>query len=152
MKGGNVHEYNDYVLRLANKINDTYRRKKTAANAHLWADFDGTRDKINDARTADHVGFLLLAAANPNGRLGMGVYVKDLGRNPATGEAWMAADWAETAKRAAAEGVTDPKGKIRNFLDWFYRGTDDRNREARKHHRVLRTYKRVYDRTISCRR
>jgi hypothetical protein len=33
MRGDNMHEYNDYILRLNNKVNGAFRKKKTADNA-----------------------------------------------------------------------------------------------------------------------
>jgi hypothetical protein len=47
----------------------------------------------------------------------MGVYAKDIGKNPATGEAWMTVDWAETIRHAIMDGVSNPHAKIRVFPD-----------------------------------
>jgi hypothetical protein len=149
MRGDNMHEYNDNILRLRNKVNDAFRKKKTADNAHLREAFDDTKVKVNDTRIADHAPYLLEAAYHPADGMGMGVSIKDIGKYPATDEASMTIDWAGTARHAFMDGVSDPQSKIRNFLDWFYRG----DITAAKHHfQVRRTYNCLYDRTVNCRR
>jgi hypothetical protein len=50
----------------------------------LWEAFDDTRVKVSDTRIADHAPYLLEAAYHPADRLGMGVFIKDIGKYPAT--------------------------------------------------------------------
>lgn len=149
---GNVWEYNDYILKLSTKVNDAFMKKKTDVNRYLWEDFDDTREKINVARAGDHGPHLIPAArANLNG---ITIHTQNLGNNPATGALWETVDWARTANDARANGVADAQTRIRDFLDDFYRGTANTQsaRQARQHFQVFRTYKRVQDRTISCRK
>lgn len=143
---GNVHEYNDYIIKLSDKVNKAYAEHGTDTNRYLWNDFDDTRGKINVARVGDHGPFLL---ANARANAGLTIYEQSLGHHPATGQEWKSVDWAKTANEARAARVDDVQGKIKTYLDSFYRGT---NRGASEHHVVLRSYKRMYDRAMSCRR
>jgi hypothetical protein len=62
MKGGNVWVFNDYIIKLSTKVNDVFWKKKTDATRYLWEDFDGTRERIDVARTGDHGPHLIDAA------------------------------------------------------------------------------------------
>lgn len=145
-------EYNDYIMKLSTKVNDAFWKKKTGANKYLWEDFDGTREKIDVARNGDHGPHLINTAQRDLG--GITIHTQNLGNNPATGAVWETVDWAETANQARANGVADAQTRIRAFLDDFYRGTktDLDHRLARKHFQVFRSYKRVQDLTVSCRK
>ncbi len=149
----NTWEYNDYIMKLSTKVNDAWWKKKNDANKYLWESFDSTREKIAIARAGDH-GPYLVAAARANLGGTMTIHTKNLGTNPATGEVWETVDWKETASQARANGVADAQNRIKTFLDDWYRGNqnDIDHRNARSHHQVLRSYKRVQDRTVSCRR
>lgn len=146
---GNTWEYNDYIQKLSNKVNDAYRKKQNDGNRHLWEDFDSTRERIDVARAGDHGPYLIAAAQKNLGGINS-IYVQSLGNHPAEPEVhWTTVNWAETADRARAIGVDDVHGRIRDFLNGFYREDSD---AARQHLQVFRSYKRVHDRTVSCRR
>jgi len=144
----NTWEYNDYITKIGQKVNDAWKDKKTDANKYLWEDFDSTREKITVARAGDHGPFLIAGA---NAKLGatMTIHTQDLGINPATGEKWETVDWKETANQARASGVADAHTRIKNFLNDWYRGS---NTNAKAHYQVIKSYKRVADRTASCRK
>lgn len=59
---GDTHEWNDYITKLGQKVNDTFKTKKTKDNEHLWQAFDSTSDKVRIARAADHGPHLYKAA------------------------------------------------------------------------------------------
>lgn len=149
----NVWEYNDYILKISQKVNDAWQTKKNDYNKHLWENFDSTREKISVARAGDHGPYLINAARTSLGGT-MTIRTQNLGSNPTTGDSWKTVDWKETAKEAKAKGVADADTRIRDFLNDWYRGTqnDDDHRNARSHHQVIRSYKRVADRTLSCRK
>ncbi|RYP66168.1 hypothetical protein DL771_007944 [Monosporascus sp. 5C6A] len=151
MKG--AWEYNYYIMKLSQKANDAWWRKKNDNNKHLWESFDNTREKISVARAGDHGPYLINAARKALGGT-MTIHTQNLGKNPATGEVWETVDWKETAKQAKANGVADVDKHIRDFLnDWYHGTNDDKDyRSARDHHQVIRSYKRVADRTQSCRK
>ncbi|KAF2119737.1 hypothetical protein BDV96DRAFT_352002 [Lophiotrema nucula] len=153
---GNVYEYNDYILRLSNKVNEAYWTKKTNTNRYLWDDWDSTLSRIVEARAGDH-GEYLIAAARGNLGGGIQIHIQNMGNNPTTGARWETVDWAATVQNAQP---VDPQANVpsyvRAFLDNFYHGPDgdddDGNDAAREHHQVNRSYKRVTDRTVSCRK
>jgi hypothetical protein len=80
--------------------------------------------------------------------LGFAIYTHDLGKNPATGEAWSTVNWAETANKKRLEGMNDIGTRIRNFLNEFYRGANSRS--AAQHFQVFKSYKYQNDRAVSC--
>ncbi|KAI1209374.1 uncharacterized protein F4807DRAFT_426490 [Annulohypoxylon truncatum] len=142
-------EYNDYIKRITNTVNNTYKNKGNIGNRGLWTSFDTTMAKVSEARAGDH-GPHLIQAANDALSSKMDIQTQDLGsgKNPATGEVWKTVDWKETAKQAKAKGVPDVDKEIQGFLKDFYGGT---NKQARDHRVVIQSYKRATDKSLSCR-
>ncbi|KAH6627471.1 hypothetical protein F5144DRAFT_603732 [Chaetomium tenue] len=124
---GDTHEWNDYVTKLGEKVNDTCKTKKTKDNEHLWEAFDSTSEKTLGGT--------------------MTIYQQDLGKNPVTGEMWKTVDWKETAVKAKAKGVMDAEKKIQDFLSLFYLGE-----LARKHYQVIHSYEQVADASVEFRK
>jgi hypothetical protein len=147
---GDVYEYNDYIRRLNKVVTDAYVMHKTDANVHLWDDFDATRDQINTARTASHGKPWLIDAARASTHLaGMTVVTQNIGTDPITGNAWETVDWAQTAKQARDDGITDVGKKIKDFRAEFYNAPSGSPRE---HLMVIKSYKRAKDAANRCRR
>ncbi|PVI08685.1 hypothetical protein DM02DRAFT_648012 [Periconia macrospinosa] len=145
---GNVWEWNDYIMKLGDRVNFVHQKKNHLAPEGVFEEFDRVRDDINKARAGDHGDHLIEAA---RGRMRMPVYTKSLGNNPATNEQWRTVDWAETANKGRAAGF-DAAAEIRTFLNGFYRNptpTADDNAAARHFH-VFRSYKYTNDRAVSC--
>ncbi|KAF2730200.1 hypothetical protein EJ04DRAFT_555577 [Polyplosphaeria fusca] len=134
---GNVHEFNDYIRKVSDRVDFVYRKQIDSSNNDLFKDFDGTRDKINKARAGDHGKHLIDAARKAVGL----IYVQDLGKDPTTGEDMETVDWAKTAQN----GDKDIRSRIRNFLNGFYS-----NKAAREHLAVFKSYKYGNDRAVTC--
>ncbi|KFY07989.1 hypothetical protein V492_06643 [Pseudogymnoascus sp. VKM F-4246] len=141
-------EYNEYIMKISTKVNDAYRTHKTEANKHLWERFDDTRAKISVARAADHGPYLIEAAKDKFGP-DLPLSRQDLGINPVTGMPQETVDWKMTALQAKVKGIRNANTDILRFLQDFYSGSD---KHARDHAQVIRSYKRVADRSQSCRR
>ena len=145
---GDIYEYNDYIHHLNKVVTDAYVEHKTNDNVHLWNDFDGTRDQINIARTGDHGRHLIEAARASPHFGGMTLVTQNVGTHPVTGAAWETIDWAQTAKQARDDGITDGRTRIQDFREEFYRP----DRSPRKHLMVIKSYKRAKDAANRCRR
>ncbi|KFY35673.1 hypothetical protein V494_05713 [Pseudogymnoascus sp. VKM F-4513 (FW-928)] len=145
-------EYNEYIMKLSTKVNNAYRTHKTEANKHLWERFDDTRAKIGVARAADHAPYLIKEAID---KLGADFPLKrqDLGKNPVTGMPQETVDWKLTALEAKEKGIPNASAEISKVTSGFYiKDKDGKPSSALKHLQVMRSYKRVADRTQSCRR
>ncbi|OBT41173.1 hypothetical protein VE00_09081 [Pseudogymnoascus sp. WSF 3629] len=147
MKG--TWEFNEFIMKLSTKVNETFRIHKTDANKHLWERFDDTRAKISVARAADHGPFVIDEAVV---KLGDSIPLskQDLGLNPVTGKPQETVDWKKTVQEAMKKGTPGATEKIRAFLNEFY--TREGVNPARDHLQVIKSYKRVGDRNQSCRR
>ncbi|USP75517.1 hypothetical protein yc1106_02791 [Curvularia clavata] len=144
---GNVHEYNDYLRKLGNRVDYVFRQQTDNSNRPLFDDFDGTRDEINKVRAGDHGIHLVPAAKASNVN---NVVVKDLGKNPATGETMEAVDWAKTANNARANGDNGVTARISAFTNSFYHAPGKDAASARQHLQVFRSYKYMEDRAKKC--
>jgi hypothetical protein len=144
-------EWNDYIDKLNQKVNDTWKSKMTAENKHLWEAFDGTNERIRIARAGDHGKYLSEAAEKK--LKGIEIRKQKLGTNPVTGGDWETVDWNETAKQAVASGMTraDVNPKIKEFLFTFYRGKDA-DKQAKEHYQVIKSYKKMANATVKCRK
>lgn len=80
----------------------------------------------------------------------MQIFRQDLGENPMRREGWETVDWKDTGLEAVRAGVGDAVDQVRNFLHDFY-GKQTWGTEPRKHMRVIRSYKRSMNKSISCR-
>jgi hypothetical protein len=74
----------------------------------------------------------------------------NLGESSMTYDQWETVDWKETGLEAIKAGVGDAVEQVRNFLHDFY-GNQKWGAEPRKNMRVIRSYKRSMDKSISCR-
>ncbi|PHH90081.1 hypothetical protein CDD83_4589 [Cordyceps sp. RAO-2017] len=150
---GATGEYNDYIMQLSKVVNDAWWKKKRDNNKHQWAEFDSTVRLINIARTGDHGKYLIPAVEQGLGHI-MNIKRKSLGNHPVTGEGWETVDWKETAAAAKKAGVADYHTHFTHVLNDLYRGTqtDNNHKSFRDHHQVIRSYKRVEDRSRSCRK
>ncbi|KAI1810270.1 hypothetical protein GGS20DRAFT_594847 [Poronia punctata] len=151
-------EFNDYIKRIGDTANRTYKNKANANNHVLFGSFDTTLEMVSVARAGDHGPFLIQAASNSLGPKMVTIQKQGLGSNPVTGAVWETVDWKETAKQAKARGVANADDLIEAFLkDWYSgpTGPNDPNYkdkvEARNHRVVMQSYKRVTDRSQSCR-
>ncbi|KAI2471449.1 hypothetical protein F4781DRAFT_111731 [Annulohypoxylon bovei var. microspora] len=143
-------EFNDYIKRVTDTVNNTYKNKGGSDNRGLWDRYDTTLAKVSEARSGDHGPYLIEAAKAKLGSK-MDIQIQKLGpdgKNPATGEAWETVDWRETVSQAKAKGVPDVDKEIRGFLDDFYGAN---KKTARDHLEVIRSYKRATDRNLKCR-
>ncbi|KAI0882846.1 uncharacterized protein GGS22DRAFT_168931 [Annulohypoxylon maeteangense] len=143
-------EFNDYIKRVGDTVNKTYKNKGNSDNRNLFDSFDTTTEKVSESRAGDHGPHLIDAARTQLGGA-MDIKTESVGggSNPATGETWETVDWRETAAQAKAKGVPDVDKKIQGFLKGFY-GVGG-NSQARSHRVVIQSYKRVADRSQSCR-
>ncbi|CAG5149964.1 uncharacterized protein ALTATR162_LOCUS2503 [Alternaria atra] len=144
---GNVHEYNDYLRKLGNRVDYVFRQQTGDTNRHLFDDFDGTRDEINRVRAGDH-GIHLVPAAKASSV--NNIVVKDLGTNKATGDQMESVDWAKTANEARSRGDNDVTNRIRAFTNSFYHAAGPGSASARQHLQVFRSYKYMEDRAKKC--
>ncbi|KAI2782389.1 hypothetical protein F4815DRAFT_463088 [Daldinia loculata] len=142
-------EFNDYIKRVGDTVNNTYKNKGNSGNRGFWDSFDATLDKVSEARAGDHGPHLVQEAkAQLGGKMDIQIQKLGSGNNPATGEVWETVDWKETAKQAKDKGVPDVDKEIQGFLKNFYGGS---NKQAKDHRVVIQSYKRVTDRSRSCR-
>ncbi|GAB1317044.1 hypothetical protein MFIFM68171_07254 [Madurella fahalii] len=146
-----AYEWNDFIIRLNKKVNDTYKSKRDDRNKHLWEAFDSTGELIRVAHAGDHGPYLYNAAHEILGEF-MVVHKQKLGKNPLTDADWETVDWRETAVQAKARGVPEVDKKIKGFLAKFYHGTTTEYERARKHYQVIKSYKRMAASTIKCRK
>jgi hypothetical protein len=137
-------EYNSFIMKVSKVVEDTWRAgRHSDANKHMWTNFDSVREQIINARAGDHGAHLITTAQRDLGGR-MTIQTRDLGENPMDGTMWKTADWKETARTAT---VADADTAIRNFLKGFYGGRGS----ARDHQKVIQSYKRATDKSISCR-
>ncbi|XDG05349.1 hypothetical protein ABKA04_004964 [Annulohypoxylon sp. FPYF3050] len=142
-------EFNDYIKSIGNTVNNAYKDKGNTGNKGLWDNFDATLAKVAESRSGDHGPFLVKEAkAKLGGKMEVKIQNVGSGKNPATGETWETVDWKGTAEAAKAKGVPDVDKEIQGFLKDFYAKT---NKNARDHRVVMQSYKRVDDRSQSCR-
>ncbi|KAI1770462.1 hypothetical protein F4818DRAFT_455704 [Hypoxylon cercidicola] len=150
MKNSNVL-FNDYLRRMSDLVDNTYKNKATDANRGLFASFDATLAQVNEARAGDHGPFLIKEAqAKLGSKMEIQIQKVGAGNNPATGEPWETVDWKETADKAKANGVADVDKEIADFFDGFY-GPGSKSTPAKQHHAVINSYKQMADRRLTCR-
>ncbi|KAI1079781.1 hypothetical protein F5B20DRAFT_590323 [Whalleya microplaca] len=145
-----TREFNGYIKRVGDTVNNAYKNKGNSDNRGLWDSFDTTLAKVSEARAGDHGPYLVQEAkAKLGGKMDIQTQIVGTGKNPATGDVWETVDWNETAKQAKAKGLPDVDKEIQGFLKTFYNGG---NKEAKNHRVVIQSYKRLTDRSQSCRR
>ncbi|KAF7167905.1 hypothetical protein CNMCM6106_003275 [Aspergillus hiratsukae] len=127
--------------------------KKTDENKHLWDGFDHTLDKVNIARAGDHGKFLISAAEDKLGKPnGMDIKRVKLGVNPLDGKPWETVDWKATADACKAKPIKDCDRLIRDFRNDWYTNEKTRDKRARDHYVLFKSYKRIGDQARSCRK
>lgn len=137
-------EYNDFIMKVSKVVEDTWKAgRHNDANKHMWTNFDSVREQIINARAGDHGAHLITRAQSVLGG-SMTIQTQDLGENPMDRTMWKTVDWKETARTAT---VADADTAIRNFLKGFYAGGGT----PREHQKVIQSYKRATDKSISCR-
>lgn len=142
--------FNDYIERMGDVVDNTYKNKATDANRGLFDSFDATLAHVSEARAGDHGPYLVKEAQDKlGGKMEIQIQNVGTGKNPATGEPWETVDWNETANKAKANGVANVDKEIADFLDGFY--GPNGNNQAKDHHAVINSYKKVADRRITCR-
>lgn len=110
-------EFNDYIKRVGDTVNNTYKHKGGSGNRGLWDSFDTTLGMVSEARAGDHGPFLIQEAeAKLGGKMEIKKQRVGTGKIPATGGVWETVDWRETAKEAKAKGVPDVDKDIQGFL------------------------------------
>ncbi|KID93429.1 hypothetical protein MAJ_10608, partial [Metarhizium majus ARSEF 297] len=155
-------EFNAYVERMGQIVDDAYANHRTNDNKDLFTDFDATRDRIAVLRMADHHRSLIPAMKTYFDQ-DLEIHIQDLGVDPARpGERLEVVDFKTTVLAAKStparhEGEANVERRIRFFLDGFYRrevgsGEEMKNSKvAREHLTLNKTYRKVADRARSCR-
>ncbi|KAF7128463.1 hypothetical protein CNMCM5793_003193 [Aspergillus hiratsukae] len=151
MKGA-TDDFPDYTLKVGRVANDAWRHK-TDENKHLWDGFDDTLDKVNIARAGDHGKFLISAAEDKLGKPnGMDIKRVKLGVNPLDGKPWETVDWKATADACKSKPIKDCDRLIRDFRNDWYTNEKTRDKRARDHYVLFKSYKRIGDQARSCRK
>ncbi len=75
---GEGAEFNDGLRRIADSINETYKRSDGTANQALWADSDDTLDRLVRARVGKH-GPLFIEAARTKFNGTLSLEIEELG-------------------------------------------------------------------------
>ncbi|KAI0181181.1 hypothetical protein GGR52DRAFT_21744 [Hypoxylon sp. FL1284] len=142
-------EFNDYIKRVGDTVNNAWSKKGNNDNKKLWDDFDKTMDLVSESRTGDHGPHLIDEARAQLGSK-FEIITEDVGsgKNPATGETWQTVNWRETARQAKEKGIENVDKDIQGFLKGLYGGN---NKQAKDHRVVISSYKRVIDKSKSCR-
>lgn len=60
-------EFNDYIKRVGDTVNNAYKDKGGSGNRGLWDSFDTTLGKVSEARAGDHGPFLIQEAEDKLG-------------------------------------------------------------------------------------
>jgi hypothetical protein len=138
------------ITKVSKIVDDTWKAgRHDANNKHMWDSFDDVREQIPLARAGDHGPH---AIARAEAELGdkFQIHRQNLGESSMTYDQWETVDWKETGLEAIKAGVGDAVEQVRNFLHDFY-GNQKWGAEPRKNMRVIRSYKRSMDKSISCR-
>ena len=143
---GERGEFNHYIMRMADIVDETAKSRRNSENTYLWEDYDTTRDRTIVLRAGDH-GEKLVAAARAELGGKMEIKTLDLGPHPTNpSAAFETLDWKATAIAAKSAGVQDYKKELQKFYNDFYS-----LKVAREHRAVNRSYKKTVDRARSCR-
>ncbi|KAL2140527.1 hypothetical protein VTI28DRAFT_3731 [Corynascus sepedonium] len=142
-------EYSALITKVGEMVNNAYRNKKTADNAHLWKDFDSTTEKIVTARAGDYGPYLIESAKESTALKGVvTLKIQNLGPNPVADPPvdWKTLDWTLTEDEAKRSGVTDADKRLKAFRSEFYTG-----KRASDHDQVIGSSKEVQESSKKCR-
>lgn len=145
---GERGDFNSYTRRLAETVDNIYANYGSTkkSSQYKFEDFDNTRDRIAVLRTADQNRFLIPRARKYFGNQ-IELQIVDLGEDPIRpGKRLTALDFKETALAAKKAGVQDYTTRLGDFAKSFYSTGD-----TRQHLAVRRSYRKVADRSRSCR-
>jgi hypothetical protein len=142
---GDVHEFNEFLVKMSEVVNKAYGNFKNYGNGYLWDDFDSTMRKVLVARKGDHGRHLIEAAKQSEFLSDMTIQTQGLGVNPTNRKAWKTVDWEVTANRARANGIADAQTRIQQFTDDFYSGGS-----SKRHREVLDIYEKMQDEAVGC--
>lgn len=159
---GERGEFNAYVERIGQVVDDTCANSRTEQNKYLFEHYDATRDRIAVLRIADHHRNLI-PKMQTHFANDFEVHIQDLGPDPARpNERLQVVDFKTTvlaARNSPARGpnAADPGLRLESFLNEFYRSRDAEGRLTEDSKRALdhltlnRTYRKQADRARSCR-